>query len=246
MCGLYLVLGDSNDWVYEVSPVISEQKDLFNLLYGTMPILWADKKGYGWYRHRSRFLQTICTVCHFQQRIAFSELLDHKFINEQRTLQHTRFKGGAEVVLNFGDGPVSYKIDNNDMVLAPRGFCAKAPGFVQSKTIDEKGMVTKITSDSLYFVGTDVLRSIGSITTKVRVTIFKVSQKCWRVVAETPGANTEINFKAIVKNKQLKFCSLSQLNNEGMAVKVIGKNFPATRITIAAGQGIRLFDIYWE
>lgn len=238
--------GDSNDWFYEVDPVISDQKDLYNLLYGTMPIMWADVKGYGWDRNRSRFLQTIRTVCNFQSRVAFSELLTHQFINQQHTLQHSSFKGGAQVYVNFSNEPLIHRIANKKIVLAPRGFYAIAPGFLQSKTIDKKGTVTKIIADSLYFVETDKLRSIGPIATKGRITIFKVSPKCWRVVAETPDENTEINFSEIVKNKQLKFCSLSQLNDEGVVVKVVGKNLASTKINIAAGQGIRLFDIYWE
>lgn len=238
--------GDSNDWFYEVDPIISDQKDLYNILYGTMPIMWADIKGYGWDRNRSRFLQTIRTVCNFQQRVAFAELLSHQFINQQHTLQHSSFKGGAEVFVNFSNAPLMHTIRNKNILLAAYGFYAIAPGFLQSKTIDKIGIVTKIESDSLYFVETDTLRKIDAISTKGRITIFKVSAKCWRVIAETPKANTTINLKAIEKNNKLTFCSVLQLNDRGVLTKSLGKQFRADKIRIPSGQGIRLFDIYWK
>jgi hypothetical protein len=72
--------GDSSDWFYGVDPKNSDLKDNYNILYGTMP----DSKGYGWNRNRSRFIQTIRNVCHFQQRVAFSELLAHQILDHRR------------------------------------------------------------------------------------------------------------------------------------------------------------------
>ena len=114
--------GDSNDWFYQVDPVISYQKDLYNLLYGTMPIMWADEKGYGWNRNRSRFLQTIRTVCNFQQRVDFSELLTRQFINPQHTLQHSGFKGCAQVYVNFSNEPLIHSIANKKIQLTTRKY----------------------------------------------------------------------------------------------------------------------------
>ncbi len=237
--------GDSNGWFTNVSPIISKQKDLMNILYGTMPLLWANDKCYGWDRNRSRFLQTLRHVCYFQEKVAFSELLTHEFINADHTLQHTRFANGAEVFINLDDKPVVQKIGKDEIVLSVWGFYAQAPNFLQTKIIDSGVVVTKIESDSIYSVETDVTRKVGAITTKGRITVFKIAQNCWRIVAETPGSNSEINFNSIAKNKALNLCNLSQLNNEGKRIKNEGR-MPANKIIIKAGAGIRLYDVYWK
>jgi hypothetical protein len=235
--------GDSSDWFYGITPSSSDIKDNFNILYGTMPLVWADVKGYGWDRNRSRFIQTVRNVCNFQERVSFSELLTHKFLNEDHTLQHTTFKGGAESYVNFGDKAINCKIENMNIVLAPRGFYAKAPGIIQSKTIDQFGVVTKIISDSLISVQTEQLRKVGSITINGTVTIFKINNNSWRVVLENTSSSTEINLKAIVKNKNFKICSLSQLDDEGNVMEVLDNNMLSTKIKIPSGNGIRLFNV---
>ena len=238
--------GDSSDWFYGVTPTISDLKDNFNILYGTMPLVWADKKGYGWDRNRSRFIQTIRNISHFQERVSFSELMTHKFLNADHTLQHSAFAGGAEAFVNFGDKPLKYKIGKENVSFAPRGFYARAPGFLQTKTIDELGVITKIETDSLISVQTEQLRKVGAIKTNGTVTVFKVSHKCWRIILENTLAITEINIKAIVKDKNLKLCKLSSLNDNGNMAKTIGKNLQPTQIKIDAGTGIRLFNVSWE
>ena len=238
--------GDSSDWFYAVTPTISDLKDNFNILYGTMPLVWADKKGYGWDRNRSRFIQTIRNVSNFQARVSFSELLTHEFLNAEHTLQHSTFSGGAEAFVNFGDQAIKLKIGKENITIAPRGFYAKAPGFLQTKTMDELGVITKIETDSLISVKTEQLRKVGAINTNGTVTVFKIADKCWRIVVENTSSLTEIDIKAIVKDKNLKLCNLSQLNNEGETIKIIEKNIASEKIEIAADQGIRLFNVSWE
>ncbi len=238
--------GDSSDWFYAVTPTISDLKDNFNILYGTMPLLWADVKGYGWDRNRSRFIQTIRNVTNFQERVAFNELLSHQFVNTEHTLQHSKFAGGAEALVNFSDKPIATKIGKEAIILAPRGFYAKAPRFLQSKTIDELGVVTKIETDSLLSVKTEQLRKVGAITTNGTVSVFKVADKCWRIIIDNTLSSTEIDIKAIVKDKNNKIYTFTLLNDEGETVKTIEKKSVNEKIKIAAGQGIRLFNVSWE
>ncbi|RZK60769.1 MAG: hypothetical protein EOO91_00190 [Pedobacter sp.] len=238
--------GDSSDWFYAVTPTISDLKDNFNMLYGSMPLIWADKKGYGWDRNRSRFVQTIRNVSNFQKRVSFSELLSHEFLNEEHTLQHSRFAGGGQAFVNFGEKAIKHTIGKESISLAPRGFYLTAPGFLQSKTIDELGVVTKIVTDSLISVQTDQLRKVGPISTNGTVTIFKQDNGIWRIVVENTLATTEIDVKAIVKSKNLKFYTLSQVDEDGSKGKVLSKNLPANLIKIPAATGIMLFDINIE
>jgi hypothetical protein len=237
--------GDSNDWFYQVNPNISDQKDLLNILYGSMPLLWANEKGYGWDKNRSRFLQTLRNVCYFQERVAFSELLTHEFLNDDHTLQHAKFAGGAEAFVNLNDKPVSQKVGNQEVVLSPRGFYAYAPGFLQSKTVDNGVVITRIESDSIYSVETGALRTVGAITTKGRVTLFNVAPKHWRIVTETPDADTEINLKMILKDSSIDRCKVYPLNDVGKRSKKHGK-MAADKVRLKAGVGIRLYDVQWK
>jgi len=238
--------GDSSDWFYAVDPTISDVKDNFNILYGSMPLMWADKKGYGWDRNRSRFVQTLRNVCNFQERVAFSELLSHQFLNKEHTLQHSTFVGGAEAYVNFSDKPITHKIGEKNISLAPRGFYAQAPGYIQTKTSDKIGIVTKIESDSLFSVTTDVLRKVGPIKVNGNITVFKIADKHWRIIAENATNEAEINLKDISKSKKNALCSITELNEKGKATKLIAKRVSNDKVIITPGTGIRLYDVKWQ
>jgi hypothetical protein len=228
-----------------VDPKNSDLKDNYNILYGTIPLLWADSKGYGWNRNRSRFIQTIRNVCHFQQRVAFSELLSHQILNKNSTLQYSRFKNGAETFVSFSEQPISHKIGENLVTLAPRGFYVTAPGFLQTKTVDESGIVTKIVTDSLDSVTTDTYRKVGAVSTKGTITAFKVADNHWRILAETPTAESEIDLKELLKIKKIKPYSLTLLDENGNSIKTIVNKSEEKSLKIPSGDGIRIFDLTW-
>lgn len=237
--------GDASGWFYEIDPNISDLKDNYNILYGTMPLMWADQRGYGWNRNRSRFIQTIRNVCNFQERVAFSELLNHQILNENSTLQYSKFKNGAEAYVSFSNQPISYKIGEKRVTLAPRGFYVTAPGFLQTKTVDKSGVVTKIVSDSLYSVTTDTYQKVGAVSTKGKITVFKVADNHWRIIAETPTSESVINLKELLKAKKLKPYSLTLLDENGNNIKTIVKNSKVKRLKVLSGDGIRIFDLNW-
>lgn len=237
--------GDSSDWFYSIDPKISDMKDNYNLLYGTMPLMWADEKGYGWNRNRSRFIQTIRNVSNFQERIASSELLTHQFLNGDSTLQYSKFKNGAEVYVSFADQPISWKINKKTVNLAPRGFYVTAPGFKQTKTFDKAGIVTSIVSDILISVTTNSYQKIGTITTKGKITVFKIADNHWRIIAETPNSTSVINLKELLRTKKLKPYTLALLNENGRKIKTLLKNSVINELNISGDGGIRIFDLNW-
>jgi hypothetical protein len=75
--------------------------------------------------------------------------------------------------------------------------------------------------------------------------VFKSSVKSWRIVAETPESETQINLNAIIKSKAPAVCTIYALDEEGKRVKELGK-MPANRIKIRPGIGIRLYDVTWK
>ncbi len=237
--------GDSSDWFYGVEPKNSDRKDNFNLLYGTMPLMWADEKGYGWNRNRDRFLQTIRNVSTFQERIATSELLTHQFLNGDSTLQHSTFANGAQVYVSFSDQPVSVKIERKKVNLAPRGFYVTAPDFKQTKTLVNGAVVTEILSDSLYSVSTDRYKKIGAIRTKGKVTAFKMATNHWRIVTETPEHDSKVKLKRLLKVKVLKPYTLVLIDENAENAKTLIKNSSANILTIPAGEGIKIYDLTW-
>lgn len=237
--------GDATDWFYGVDPKNSDMKDNLNLLYGTMPLMWADAKGYGWNRNRDRFLQTIRNVSNFQERVATSELLTHQFLNSDSTLQHSKFANGAEVYVSFANEPITVKINRKNINLAPRGFYVTAPGFKQTKTIDKGAVITQILSDSLYSVSSDSFKKVGAISTKGKVTAFKIEENHWRIVAETPEVESILKLKKLLKIKAFRPYKFTSVNEDGEIIKTLLENTPANKLTIPAAKGIKIYDITW-
>ncbi len=237
--------GDSSGWFYGVDPKNSDIKDNFNLLYGTMPLMWADEKGYGWNRNRDRFLQTIRNVSNFQERIATSELLTHQFLNSDSTLQYSKFANGAEVYVSFANQPVSVKIDKKSINLAPRGFYVIAHGFKQTKTIDKGTVITQILSDSLCSVSADSYKKVGAISTSGKVTAFKVAENHWRIVTETPVSASIINLKELLKVKALKPYTFASIDENAENSNTLSKKATAYELTIPMGEGIKIYDLTW-
>ena len=97
-------------------PALWYRKDLFNLLYGTMPMLMFDREL--WKKHKSRFVKSY-RVCEQVARSAgFSEMLDHRFLTKDRLVQETEFADGTVVTVNFSHRPFlcadGYEIAKNE------------------------------------------------------------------------------------------------------------------------------------
>ncbi len=97
-------------------PAIWWKKDLFNMLYGTAPVWTLDKPR--WDKFKETFVESYQTICPWLQQIAYDEMVSHRFVNEDHTVQESTFSSGKKVVVNFGDQ--AYK--HNDLVIEPRGF----------------------------------------------------------------------------------------------------------------------------
>lgn len=116
--------GDSNDFLLEAAPEVTLKKDAFNVLYGTMPMLWANKQG-SWEANREVFLRTYRNTSKVHEAVAGKEMLTHEFVTPDRAVQRTRFSGGAEVVVNFGPVPYTARLGGKSYVLATNGFAVK-------------------------------------------------------------------------------------------------------------------------
>jgi len=92
-------------------PTLWNRHDLMNILYGTSALWFMHPKAGNvigtpaWERVKDRYLQTYRNVCGWHERIGFDELIDHRFLSDDRLVQQTRFAGGLGVVVNFSDVP---------------------------------------------------------------------------------------------------------------------------------------------
>ncbi len=100
-------------------PAFWDDKDLFNILYGTMPLIMPPDYNY-WLQNRERFLETYHLVASVFERTGKSKMISHQFLSEDKKVQETRFENGWTVVVNFDDEAYNY----NGIILAPKGFYA--------------------------------------------------------------------------------------------------------------------------
>jgi len=136
--------GDSNDWLLEAAPELTARKDLFNILYGTMPLLWAGRPESGWMLDRAAFLRTARTVAPVFAALGGAAMVSHQFVTADGAVQRTRFSNGAEVVANFGASPYDAAIGGATHRLPENGFAVVAPGFTAFRELTGGREVTTV------------------------------------------------------------------------------------------------------
>ena len=99
-----------------------DKADLFNILYGNMPLWWISRQL--WRRNRDRFIRCFRDVCGWHERIGFDEMVDHRWLTEDRAVQETRFSSGLGVIVNFGDEPY---VTAEGKTVKPRNYLITSP-----------------------------------------------------------------------------------------------------------------------
>jgi hypothetical protein len=144
--------GDSSDFLLTAAPEITPKKDAFNILYGTIPMMWAGRNG-SWPAEREVFLRTYRNTCKLHEAVAASEMLSHAFVTPDRAVQETRFADGTRVVVNFGEKPYSASIGGRVHVLPQNGWVAQGPRIEQSMEVVNGQAVTRIQAGSYHYDG---------------------------------------------------------------------------------------------
>jgi len=156
--------GDSSDWLLEIAPEVTTKKDLFNILYGTIPLLWLDPLG-SWNRDRQTFVRTYRLTSKLHEAVATQEMLSHEFLTPDRAVQRTRFADGTVCVVNFGEQPYTLQVNKQSVVLPQYGFWVKGPRIEQSRAMVNGTTVTTVRADGYYFRETPAewvfLRRVG-------------------------------------------------------------------------------------
>ena len=91
--------GDNSD----KQPELWDRRDLWNVLYGTPPLWMINPEK--WREHRERWVACYKNVCPIVRKTSYREMLDHRWLTTDRTVQQTTFSDGLIVTVNFGDRP---------------------------------------------------------------------------------------------------------------------------------------------
>jgi hypothetical protein len=114
---------DSNNLI----PEAWGKRDLFNILYGNMP-LWAIRDWEHWKQYKNRFIESYQNVSPVFEKVGFKEMLSHRFSSDDQMVQETKFTGDIRVVVNFGKK--GYTLNNPEYDLPPKGFVVFEKGKV--------------------------------------------------------------------------------------------------------------------
>ncbi|MCS7304217.1 MAG: glycoside hydrolase [Thermoguttaceae bacterium] len=136
--------GDSSDFLLEAAPEVTPKKDAFNILYGTIPLLWADRDKGSWHKNRDVFLRTYRNTCILHEVHAGTEMLSHEFVTPDRDVQKTTFSDGTLVIVNFGEKPYALQADGKQYLLPQNGFYVKGPKIQQRMELRDGKIITTI------------------------------------------------------------------------------------------------------
>jgi hypothetical protein len=84
-------------------PGVWDRRDLFNALYGTPP-MFLFRRDY-WRQHRDRFVRSYQTAATVARATGYQEMLSHRWLTDDHSVQQTEFANGVTVTANFGDQP---------------------------------------------------------------------------------------------------------------------------------------------
>jgi hypothetical protein len=84
-------------------PALWDRRDLFNALYGTPPMFMFRREQ--WEQQRERFVRSYRTATPVARATGYVEMLSHRWLTDDRTVQQTEFANGIIVTVNFGDQP---------------------------------------------------------------------------------------------------------------------------------------------
>jgi hypothetical protein len=135
--------GDASDFLLQAAPEITPKKDAFNVLYGTIPLMWAGRQG-SWPANKETFLTTYRNTCKLHEVIAGKEMMSHEFVTPDRAVQRTRFSDGTLVVVNFGAQPYQARVAGKQYLLPQNGFAVQGPRIRQSLALVNGKAVTTI------------------------------------------------------------------------------------------------------
>ncbi len=113
-------------------PAYWDDKDLFNILYASMPLFMPPSRSY-WNDNLEKYLTSYHLISSITREAGFEEMIKHTFISNDKLVQQTEFANNWKVTANFNSVPFTFGSIN----LAPKGFYASnGSGFEVFKCWD--------------------------------------------------------------------------------------------------------------
>jgi hypothetical protein len=82
-------------------PAVWRRRDLLNALYGTPPMFMFNRAI--WRANRDRFVESYRAATPVAHATAYSEMVSHRWLTADHSVQETEFANGVIVTVNFGD-----------------------------------------------------------------------------------------------------------------------------------------------
>lgn len=222
--------GDASDWLLDAAPEITAKKDAFNVLYGTMPLLWANGGG-SWVKEREVFLRTYRNTCKLHEQIAGERMLTHEFVTPDRAVQRTVFSLGTECVVNFGKEPRQVTVRGETFLLPQNGWVVRGPEIQQSLVLVDGQPVTTIQTMGYYY--TDA----GG----VQVTMRGMDENRIRVVLSGSGGKVHVKPNAVTPRWDFGTTRVYELDKVGRRAAAVEHAVAADTIVLTApGKAARL------
>lgn len=104
-----LVYGDcvASSWYWgdysNKFPEVWRIRDLFDALYGTMPLYGL--RPWQWERDRAEVVRSYRATVPIVRAVAYQEMTGHEFLTADRSVQRTTWSDGSETIANFGKTP---------------------------------------------------------------------------------------------------------------------------------------------
>jgi hypothetical protein len=224
--------GDASDWLLQAAPEVTPKKDAFNILYGTIPLLWANREG-SWHAARDVFLRTYRNTCKLHEVIAGTEMLSHEFVTPDRAVQRTKFSDGTTVIVNFGEKPYTAQLSGRKHVLPQNGFAVKGPRIEQSRMLDDSVLVTTIETRSYLFQDKN-----GD-----EVTVRAIGPNHLRVQTEGDWKFFHIQPSDVIANWDMASTRALALNEKGQRIRCLSFMRYGRDIRVAGGYRTTVFDL---
>lgn len=235
--------GDTPGIHYHAAPWISDRKDLFTILYGSMTLLWRDNLGYDWNENRDRFMQTYHDTAHLHGAVAYSRMLDHQFLSEDKAVQKTIFDNGTIVTVNFGEEPRLHKTPSGDeVVLAPIGYWVEGPEILQTRTVEGDQIVKRIETASFRQYEAERRTTLGPVELEGAFTAFLMPEGHWQFVLD-PGRLYLVDVPALTGWETSAPLSLYELDEVGERKAAIPVEVEKARLRIRSGATSRFFAL---
>ena len=237
--------GDSNGYLYEVAPELSETKDLLNILYGTVPLVWANHLDYGWDRHRDRLLRTYYTTCPLHEHTGFTPMTEHTFLSPDRLVQRTRFASGVTVSANFADEARHVAAtDGHDVLLAPRGFLVEGEGIVASREWIDGAPVTRMHVGEFWYFDAPPGKSVafGPFQGSGEVAGFKTDDGMWRMRV-AGGGDVRVDLTVLCEPPSRVFRA-TELDSLGRNLSEVAVDANSPTVHLSGGKDARLFGLF--